>query len=922
MRSCGRGSVCHLLIAIVAGVVVSLASVASAQNNKAFADTKVIDAIKAGTKYLLSTQRADGSWAPLAVAGHQTTYNVGPTALCAYALMEAGIHPSNPKITKALEYMATTESEMTYCVAFRALAFSTALKKDPKQSKYRKILRKDARLLLMSVDDEGGYSYWARGQQATGQRTINLSTGGPDHSNCQYGLLGIWAAALRGEEVPRKYWDIILKFWLKRQLADGGWGYSSKLRKEPYVSMTLAGLASIYVCVDNIRNTASLTCKGNQELPAVTRGMAYVSEHFGEIRSRPWFYYTLYGMERVALATGFKYFGKHDWYKEGRRELLARQEADGSWTLGAGSLGGGPNASTSYALLFLLRGSRPVLFNRLEYDGDWNNRPRSLANLTHWFSNEFEHDMHWQIVNFKFPVEEWHDAPLLVITGMKAPKFTDEQLDKLRTFVYQGGTIFSIAECRGVKFKAGIREVYKKLFPGRELKVLPKGHPIYETQYKLFGQPQLMEISNGARPLVIHTDLDLARYWQANQYKTSPAHYRTAANVVAYTNNKAALAGQLRGRGTSLWPAKATKAPRTAVKLARLKHSGNYDPEPLAYERFARLIGQQQRIRVDVLGPIEISELADSEAKLATLTGTGPLELTAEQQKALGQWLEAGGTLLVDAAGGDAEFSESAEKVFLKICGQTTLKKLASMAGLYHVKDMEINKAYYRSGPSTAPRLRVLKVKDRMAVYFSRDDITCGLIGVMCHTIKGYSPSTSVDLVRNLVAMTAKESGQAIAGGGGTGTSGPAGGGAFVASACTNDDKASLAMDGDAKTKWDTARPMKEGDWFQIDLGEIRQIKSISMDTRKSPKGFPKTYWLKLSLDGTRWAKSPKPMTGGPARQLSFRSGQRSRYVRLEVASVDGDQPWSIHELRVVTADGQPKAEEGQPKAKEVGEAD
>lgn len=909
-----RGIGYHLFIVVAVAAVVLLAPAARAQNNEAFTDQEVAKAIEGGAKYLLSTQQDDGSWAPVIYGGGQLNYSVGPTAICAYALMEAGIHPSNPKIVRALEYLAKTETEMTYCLAFRALAFSTALRKDPKQTRYRQFLKKDARMLLMSIDDEGGYTYWSRGQQKTGQKERFISeTEGKDHSNCQYGLLGVWAAAAVGEEVPRKYWDIILKFWLKRQLADGGWGYSTKLRKEACVSMTLAGLASIYVCVDNIRNTTSLTCKGNQEIPAVAKGMQYVSEHLGEIYNRTWFYYTLYGMERVALATGYKYFGSHDWYKEGRNALLARKEPDGSWTQGAGTMGGGPSTSTAYAMLFLLRGSRPVLFNRLEYNGDWNNRPRSLANLTHWFSNEFEHDVHWQIVNFKTPVEEWHDAPLLVITGAQEPKFTDEQLDTLRTFVYQGGTIFSLAECGGTKFKTGIREVYKKLFPGRELKVLPKGHPIYETQYKLFGQPQLMEISNGARPLVIHTDIDLVRTWQANQYRLNKSYYTTAANVVAYTNDKAALAGQLRGRGTSLWPAKVKKTPRKTIKLARLKHRGNYDPEPLAYERFSRLIGQEQRIRVDVVGPIEISELADTKAKLATLTGTGPLELTDEQKTALKKWLEAGGTLLIDAAGGDTEFSKSAEAIFLNICDQASLKMLSSMSDFYRIKGLEIDKVGYRRESSASPRLRVLKMKDREAVYFSHDDITCGLLGVMCHTINGYTPTTSIALLRNLVALTAGESGETLASG--TGKTSSGGNEAFVPSACTRDDKSSLALDGDAKTKWNTGRPMKEGDWFQIDLGKIRQVKSIELDTRESPKDFPKTYRLKLSLDGNRWATSPNPLPGGPARGVTFQSGQRARFIRFEVVEIDGDQPWSIHEIRIVSTDGRPKA-------KEVGESE
>lgn len=922
MRCVERGVGHFRFVTVILAAVLSLAAGALAQQGHAITDEAVQKAIEKGVKYLWSTQQADGSWVA-ANTGHDDWYTIGPTAICAYALMESGVHPSEPKLAKALVYIAKQQSDMTYCLAFRALAFSTAARKDPKQAKYRQILRQDVRTLILSADEKGGYSYWSKGQQQSGTpTTINLATDGPDHSNCQYALLGVWAGAMRGEEIPKQYWDLILKFWLSRQLATGGWGYSTKLRSESDISMTLAGLASLYVCIDNLYNEASLSCKGNTELPAVKKAMDYIGSHFDEIRSRVWFYYVLYGVERVALATGYKYFGKHDWYKEGRGELLARQQPDGSWDYGAGPIGGGLNTSTSYALLFLLRGSRPVVFNRLEYEGDWNNRPRGLANLTQWFSNEFENDLHWQIVSFKSKVEQWHDAPLLVITGAAEPKFTDEQIEQLRAFVNQGGTIFSLAECGGVGFKKGIRGVYEKLFPGKELKLLPKEHAIYKTQSPLFGQPQLMEISNGIRPLAIHTDTDLVRAWQAGQFRTNPTYFKAAANIVAYTNNKTALAGQLHSRGTSLWPEPPTRQPRVTVQLARLKHSANYDPEPLAHERFARLIGQEQGIKVEVVGPIEISELASAKARLAAMTGTGKLELDGAQKAKLKSWLEAGGTLLVDAAGGNEEFAKSAEAVLLEVCGQAAMKVVASSAELYNIKGFEIAQAGYRHELAGPPRLRTIIIKDRMAVFFSRDDITAGLIGVMCQTINGYSPATAQALVRNLVIMT---SGQTVA-------SERSGGAAaidrfkFVATACVQNDLAGKAIDGDAKTKWDTGRPMKEGDWFQVDLGEVVQIGSVTLDTRESSKNFPKTFKISLSPDGTRWANAD-PMDGDPVNAISFPPNLKMRFIRFEVLSVDGDQPWSIHEITVNAggagaAKGDPGGDKGggksAPKAKDA----
>ena len=68
------------------------------------------------------------------------------------------------------------------------------------------------------------------------------------------------------------------------------------------MAMSLAGLASLYVCSDNLHAAQFLRCRGNKEMPALGKALAYVDEHFEDIRRQgSWFYYTLYGIERIAL---------------------------------------------------------------------------------------------------------------------------------------------------------------------------------------------------------------------------------------------------------------------------------------------------------------------------------------------------------------------------------------------------------------------------------------------------------------------------------------------------------------------------------------------------------------------------------------------------------------------------------------------
>jgi len=59
----------------------------------------------------------------------------------------------------------------------------------------------------------------------------------------------------------------------------------------------------------------------------------------------------------------------------------------------------------------------------------------------------------------------------------------------------------------------------------------------------------------------------------------------------------------LRPRGTTLWPEPTSVPPTQTVKIVRLEHNGNSNPEPLAYERFKLLMGNLEKVKVEVEGP-------------------------------------------------------------------------------------------------------------------------------------------------------------------------------------------------------------------------------------------------------------------------------------------------------------------------------
>jgi len=745
-----------LLIAILGGVLALPAWASAQQPQPSFSDAAVDQAIERGKQYLWSLYRPQGDPWPdqrtEIVQDHRGRREVpyvnygGRMALAMYALLAAGEKYTDPRLKRGLDWLSRIDCKGTYTLGLRAQIWALLPRRIA-----RELLVKDADRLVKSIgrppkgtrgaawsDLYGTYSYTSAGRPSQSA----------DHSNTQFGILGVWAAARNGVEVPKEYWELVYKHWSITQNPEGGWNYGVAASARSKDTMTAAGLASTLVAFENLYMDKFIKCGANADVYAITQSLNWFDNNFyqpGDYDKGPLFYY-LYAVERVGLASGYKYFGKKDWYKLGAVQLIRRQRGDGSW---------GGLVNTSFAMLFLVRGRNPVAFNRLNYRGDWNNRPRALANLTRWMSRTFERETNWQIINLQVPVEEWHDALILVISGSKAPSFTDQDLEKLRTFVHQGGRILSLAECpsQSAEFDSAMRRYYAKMFPEYKLKPLPPDHPIYRLHYQIKQDVKVWGLSNGVRILAFHANGDLPLAWQTNSHLTRADAFELAANVFLFVSDRE----YGRARGTSPWPSKMAFVPLRAAKVARVKYNGNWNPEPLAWERFRMLMGQKWQTNLNVGEPMTLEQLTVEEYRVAAMTGTSALSLTDGEKRALKQYVESGGTLIMDAAGGSGAFVESAAGVLEELFGQESLKRLPRSSPLYQLAGFEINSVRYRRaarvrfGSMRAPRIDAVVLNGRPAVLLSKDDLTAGLVGYPCYTCVGYSPESAAELMRNMV---------------------------------------------------------------------------------------------------------------------------------------------------------------------------
>ena len=282
-------------------------------------------AIDRGQAFLWSRQKDDGSW-PAQPVG----FPGGSTALAAWALMESGVPADDPRIQKALAWLQETETNRTYTLAVRANAYQRAHARTG-DAELRKALRADVTRLVRG-SGTGGYTY-----------TVDAPADDlGDKSNSHYAVMGVQAGQAGGLDVPDRYLQRVLKYWVEAQNADGGWPYSRKgTRSTP--TMTAAGVATLGFVRQRLDT--------DEAEAAIGRGLEWLDEHFqASLKDPAVMYYYFLALQRMGTLVEQGPSTGKAWQQAVRDELLGRQRDDGRWV---GSWG--PDVSTAYAILVLAR---------------------------------------------------------------------------------------------------------------------------------------------------------------------------------------------------------------------------------------------------------------------------------------------------------------------------------------------------------------------------------------------------------------------------------------------------------------------------------------------------------------------------------------------------------------------------------------
>lgn len=760
---------------------------------------RVLNAIQRGRTYLISRQQPDGSW------GSETlvTYKTGITSLCVLSLLESGLTAEDPAVARGLTWLRAIKEpnpRFTYEISLMIMALAAAKEGVKDNVRIFTLAQRLEAGMIQGGREPGGWDYTCDGRGGLGQ---------PDRSNTQYAILGLRDAAYAGVPVSRETWRKIRTHWETFQEPDGGWAYRKGTGLASTGSMTVAGIASLAIADVFLSDEkevhpdgSPICCQPPRENEALDRAHRWMARNFS-VNTNPggasWLLYYLYGLERAGRLSGRRFFGTHDWYREGARTLLARQSRrDGSWK-GEGGMEGDPVIGTPLALLFLSKGLSPVLVNKMkigprtrdnpeQVEGDlWNKHPKDVRNLVEHISTlpKWPNLLTWQSLDFDKAVannniQELMQAPILFVSTDEDLNqlMSDDHVEMLRRYLVEGGFIFAARACESQRFEDGLNALVRRLYPDGEAPLLPlsETHPVYRSEYLLDpASVPLQGVDVGCRTAIIYSPDDLGCLWDKRMIQDPPNRpvelktailraLRIGVNVVAYVTGREPP--NKLDEQQLLADTDSQEMLRGVLSIAKLRHSGDWDAAPNAVKKLLKalqdgfgVVAGSQQLKIPAGDPKIYRHT------LVYMHGQRAFELSAEEIRNVRRYLENGGVLFADACCGTPKFDASFRDLMQRMFPDIPLERipvdheLFSSAIGHNLENVKRRvplrddgqgplNPVERTGP---PFLEGIRIGDRYAVVYSKYDISCALEKQTSLSCIGYLPEDAAKIAMNVV---------------------------------------------------------------------------------------------------------------------------------------------------------------------------
>lgn len=762
---------------------------------------EVKEAIRDAVSYLTRQQNANGTW-----DDWTNNEKLGVTALATFSLLNAGVDPEAPvikKATSALKRM-NVEASATYSIAFQTMVLCLENPKANLVLIQKNVEWFEERQWKGNTERAGGWGYNHKG------RDISR----PDNSISQVALLALHEAQIAGAKVKPETWTLAKKYWELQQNLNGarggGFGYENGSSGELRGSMTAAGISSLIIAtensltVDDILENGRIQCCGKVDVDdhyRVSQAIKWITTNYS-VAEHPITYngklsasrnelYYLYSLERAGRLAGIRFFGEHDWYREGADHLVNSRGGKDYWSFFHDGRKSDIKVvqntiGTSFALLFLSKGLRPIVVGKYQHgtDEDWNIHRKGIHFLTRETEIAWNRKLNWQTIDGRrASVNDLLEAPVLFISGKNSFQLTKEQKENLKEYVNQGGFIFAEA-CQGDgcdpgQFDKEFRAVMAELF-NNEFELIPPNHPVWNANEKV--------TPNEARPIfglqaccrtsVIYCPANLTCFWQLTQprFKDQLTGFnleqvefcrKIGVNVLTYATNR-----ELRDRldRPKIDSSIVDDVSPDQIEVAKILHDGGADDAGVALQNLMQTARRETSIPFSLKKSlIRVTDAKAYQYPILFIHGRFAFEFTDEERLAIRKMVkEKGFFLFADSVCASKPFADSFRREMKAIFPDENLELLKQDHPIFgeefgsDIRDVvlrtpissqdrnnEVGKKYIET--KTLPQLEAITIGKSVAVIFSPNDLSCALENAKSVECKGYPTDDAARIGINIL---------------------------------------------------------------------------------------------------------------------------------------------------------------------------
>jgi hypothetical protein len=367
------------------------------------------------------------------------------------------------------------------------------------------------------------------------------------------------------------------------------------------------------------------------------------------------------------------------------------------------------------------------------------------------------------------------DIPILYMTGDYSFTLTDSEVESLRKFLLEGGTIIFNAARGRDEFSQAVARELRKVFPQKPLMRLPLDHPIFNAFYRITdvtmqinGVPSTqppeiysMDIGTRAAAILVPGGFGTALTTENGPYHAGGKHIvgekakRLGVNLIAYMLGSTEY-GKFLAQEFPVFTEKTRGG--DVFRYCQVRYSGSWDVNPAVQNSLLQGLKTNTTVEVDYTPfTVTLDDPQVGRFPLVWLTGHYDFQLTKAETSGLASYLKRGGMLVVTSAGGLKPFDRAFRRELQKALPDGRLIKLPPTHPLFVGGWNSIERIAYTpmalkdNDALEYPDFYGYFVDGRLAILYSSHDLMAGINRESNAYAKGVTADDALRLGINIV---------------------------------------------------------------------------------------------------------------------------------------------------------------------------